>query len=296
MKEQNLYIICGIKSDLKKIKFDKVQIIEFENFPFTKDERYYNVKKDLDNEFLFDYSKRFIIYSEEENPINITTKAFNFLRIIFPSSLIIEYFIDYKKIGDEFKIIDIYKTASINNDFDLLEFENKNIKKINIFIKDYFPKFYKIKYVENAIKNYIGAFDAQHKHFKFLSLCICLECLITETTELLYRISRGASIIIGTNPDTSFIIFNNIKEIYKLRSKIVHGSNFDESKLENYINYLQCLVSKIVVELLIHNVEDSKCLNSQFTKLGFGDRKKISDNWFSFNYNSKIENEISKKI
>lgn len=296
MKEQNLYIISGIKSDLSKINFDKVQIVEFENFPFTKDERFYNLKKDIDNEFLFDYSKRFIIYSEEENPINITTKTFNFLRIIFPSSLITEYFIDYKKIVDEVKIIDIYKTTSRNEDSDLLEFENKNVEKINNFIKEYFSKFYKIKYLENAIKNYIGAFDAQHKHFKFLSLCICLECLITETTELLYRISRGASIITGTTPDTSLIIFNNIKEIYKLRSKIVHGSNFDESKLENYINYLQCLVSKIIVELLIHKVEDSKILNNQFTKLGFGDRKKISDHWFSFNYNSKIENEIFKKI
>ena len=88
------------------------------------------------------------------------------------------------------------------------------------------------------------------------------------------------------------MFFFNIKKIYNLRSKIVHGSDFDWEKLDNYLVYLECLVSKIIVELLIHKIDNSKTINTMLTELGFGQKYQLSDNWYEFKFNDKVENKI----
>ena len=85
-----------------------------------------------------------------------------------------------------------------------------------------------------------------------------------------------------------------------MRSKIIHGTEFDDDLVSEYLKYLQNIVSKIIIELLIHGIENIETLNYKITKIGFGDRNKISNNWkeFAFNQNLEkiIQTELPKKI
>ena len=109
-----------------------------------------------------------------------------------------------------------------------------------------------------------------------------------------------AEAIAGENESKSEILFKNIKLIYDLRSKIIHGTEFDDDLVSEYLKYLQNIVSKIIIELLIHGIENIETLNYKITKIGFGDRNKISNNWkeFAFNQNLEkiIQTELPKKI
>ena len=293
MKGTEIIIISNIESDLSLIKFPNVEIVDLNNFPFSKDGQSESIKKNIEYEFLFDKSKRFVIKTDDKYPMHSIHKTFSFLKVLFPSSLKIEYFVDGIYNENNF-VTTYYHNTDLNDSSkeDYLHFDELKIPLINDFIVNTFSDFYKIGYIENSIKNYIGSFDASHKHFRFLSLCICLECLINETSELLYRISRGCSIICGEDKEKANLIFFNIKKIYNLRSKIVHGSDFDWEKLDNYLVYLECLVSKIIVELLIHKIDNSKTINTMLTELGFGQKYQLSDNWYEFKFNYKVENKI----
>jgi len=160
------------------------------------------IKKNIEYEFLFDKSKRFVIKTDDKYPMHSIHKTFSFLKVLFPSSLKIEYFVDGIYNENNF-VTTYYHNTDLNDSSkdDYLHFDELKIPLINDFIVNTFSDFYKIGYIENSIKNYIGSFDASHKHFRFLSLCICLECLINETSELLYRISRGCSIICGEDKE-----------------------------------------------------------------------------------------------
>lgn len=293
MTNTEIVIISNIESDISQIKFPNIEIIDFNNFPFDIDKKSKSIKENIDGDFLFDKSKRFVIVTDDKYPMHSIHKTFSFLKVLFPSSLKIEYFINCIKNENKFITTYFHKTELIEyKEDDYLHLDELKIPIINDFIVKNFSHFYRIGYIENSIKNYIGSFDASHKHFRFLSLCICLECLINETSELLYRISRGCSIICGEDKEKANLIFLNIKKIYNLRSKIVHGSDFDWGKLDNYLIYLECLVSKIIIELLIHKIENSKIINSKLTELGFGQKYQISDNWHEFKFNEKVENKI----
>jgi hypothetical protein len=123
-----------------------------------------------------------------------------------------------------------------------------------------------------------------------------LESITNGNTELLYRIRRNVAVICGKNIESSQIIFDNINTIYKLRSKIVHGSDFSDDKVFEYLDYLQCIVSKLIIELLIHNIPNLEMLNKNITALGFGHRDKLSNNWSDTFLNKKIEDSIYNKI
>jgi hypothetical protein len=73
--------------------------------------------------------------------------------------------------------------------------------------------------------------------------------------------------------------------MYKLRSKIVHGSDYDIEKVKSYINPLKAIVSRTIIELIVHNVESNEKLNEKITQIGFGDRRKISEKWNYYKLN-----------
>ena len=59
---------------------------------------------------------------------------------------------------------------------------------------------------------------------RFVFSCIALESLLSmENAELSYRISNRAALLIGDTNNGRKSVFNKVKKIYDLRSKIVHG-------------------------------------------------------------------------
>src|SRR5690606_24703634 len=80
-------------------------------------------------------------------------------------------------------------------------------------------------------------------------------------------------------------IYNNINKLYKVRSKIIHGEKYDAPKILKYLSPLKSIVSRTIIELLVHNITDKKELNSKITELGYGGRDKISENWKKYELN-----------
>ncbi|RZK25268.1 MAG: hypothetical protein EOO43_05965 [Flavobacterium sp.] len=70
-----------------------------------------------------------------------------------------------------------------------------------------------------------------------------------------------------------------------MRSKIVHGGGYDLKKVVDYLPFLQAIVSRTIIELLLHGIETPVELDSKITKLGFGDRSKLSENWKEYSIN-----------
>lgn len=54
---------------------------------------------------------------------------------------------------------------------------------------------------------------------------------------------------------------------------------------------LKSLVSRTIIELLIHNIENKEDLNSKITELGYGNRNQISENYkhYALNVSTLID-------
>lgn len=303
MRRFTILIITNSASDLSKLDFPEFKIVntesnEFKEFASKTKIPEYSFSKEKKENFEIREKKRFAIINKDlSQPFGVKKvyDVFHFLLLIFPSNLAVEYIVDFK-----FKKNDLihkysFETKIFNEeDEGFLKYNESNAEKLNEFIKKYSQNYLEIKYLKSSIQNYINAFDNHYYHFSFIALCISLESITNGNTELLYRIRRNVAVICGKDLESSQIIFGNINTIYKLRSKIVHGSDFSDEKVYEYLNYLQSIVSKTIIELIIHNVPSLDLLNKQITTLGFGNRDKISKNWRDIILNENIENTIYK--
>lgn len=73
-------------------------------------------------------------------------------------------------------------------------------------------------FIQSARTNYDIALKISH-------YCTALECLFTtDNKELSHKVSERASLLIGNNLEERKSIYKQIKEIYELRSSVLHGS------------------------------------------------------------------------
>ncbi|MFH1716871.1 MAG: hypothetical protein ABIF19_05935 [Planctomycetota bacterium] len=75
-----------------------------------------------------------------------------------------------------------------------------------------------------AFDSFELSYDTYNRGLAFLSLMISMEALFGEQSELTYRISRNVAVLLGKTKDESQEIFEWMKNLYKKRSKFVHGS------------------------------------------------------------------------
>lgn len=133
---------------------------------------------------------------------------------------------------------------------------------------------------------------------EYLNLCISLESIIDGKTELVYRIKRNVAIICGIDELHCQTIFKNITKIYDLRSTIVHGEEYEYKKIFEYSPYLRCLISQLIIELISLNINVNKGeLGNRLTRIGFGDKDKLSNNYKLFHFNENtfytLKNELN---
>ena len=298
MKRYTVLIIKNTLKDLSVFQFEKCKIInvhskEFKDF--LKETNSENEEFVLRmNEYISveKTSMYAIMGVDYKTPTTMSVyETFNFLKILFPSVLEIDCIVTYIY-NLELKF---HYTFEIENDYYstdyYLDYEDEKVSCINAFIKNNLNHLYSNNFIRNAGINYQNAYEASHLHFSFLAFCMLLESLVQGNNELIYRISRAVAILCGNNDENSRIIFQNMGKIYSLRSKIIHGEEFELEKVQEYLYYIECISSKIIIELLIHKI-DIKTLNNKFTELGFGNQQNISENWYNFNYNQHIENTI----
>lgn len=66
---------------------------------------------------------------------------------------------------------------------------------------------------------------------KIASLCTLFECLFsTNPGELVHKLSERIAFFLEHNPEKRFAMFKKVKDIYKIRSLIVHGVGINENK------------------------------------------------------------------
>ncbi len=103
-----------------------------------------------------------------------------------------------------------------------------NLKFVISSLERYFrTHFCEIDRMSSALSFLWSAITAKSQEQMFLNLTILLECLLStgQKTEITHLLSERAAILIGTNDDERDDIYGKVKNIYKQRSKIVHGSS-----------------------------------------------------------------------
>tara|TARA_R110001583_G_C5624317_1_gene406499 strand:+ start:61 stop:975 length:915 start_codon:yes stop_codon:yes gene_type:complete len=304
MKKFSILILTNSSSDLTLLKFKEFEIVNVKSEFFITFCKETNTNISFEDIIEIDYYKkpRYAIINKnlkKEFELYKIHDLFNFLLLLFPSTLHNEIILDYKLDNRKLSFFDVFKFGQISypqDENEFLSFDKSDVNQINLFTENYFDKLQNINYIKFSIQNYINAFASNYTHLSLIAFCISLESITNGNSELLYRICRNVSVLCGKDDESGHIIFDNIKKIYGLRSKIVHGMEFQDDKVDKYLLYLQSISSKVIVELLIHDIKTVEILNKKITGIGFGDRHKISNNWNNIILNTKLENFIYKTI
>ena len=305
------YIFAGSFSDLSKIDFsflglksinikNEKELLEYftkfsiDDWAERNIENIRRIKKDF-----WDNERMYLITPIDFNKIiddEIYFDCWRALGVLFPSDIQIVNELDFQVFDNKYISNPAYATWTFHSSGtgnmyeNFLWYDENNLSDINQFIKLFFERYPKISYIKTVIPNYTASFTERYRHLSFISLCMCLEAIVDGSNELSYRIRRNLAVLCGDNELHAEKIFNNVKKIYTLRSKIVHGVDYDYRKLEQYFPYLKVLVSRMIIELILHNIPNLNKLNEKLNKLGFGQKQLISDGYQSLqpNLNSYV--------
>lgn len=171
----------------------------------------------------------------------------------------------------------------------------KRINEINRFLKIFHERAGKINYIQTALKFYSMAWSVENPELSFVSLCIALEGIVYGKEQVTYRFRRNIAVLCGENEFYSIEIYKNVNRLYEFRSKIVHSSvtSKDYKYFEEYYKYGIAVASRMIIEMILHNIPNLQNLDEKLTELGFGDRKIISKNYKPFILNDKIYTDLT---
>jgi hypothetical protein len=307
-----IIVITNTFHDLSKFDFEFVdlKILDIESKEFREYIAELNPRFDPQNFSFFQSiideshnikeNKRYAIFKKnhkENYELRNLYVAYQLLLIIFPSELIIEHSVTFE---DEAGFVQRVSMSSRQNnysyEYDYLYYDDENLPLINEFIALTFERTKSTSYIGLAIENYVNSYTASHLHFQFITFCMALENIIPGAQELSYRLKRSVAIICGNDKNVCRRIYKNIDTIYKVRSKIVHGDKFDLKAIEPSLIYLNAIVSLLIIELLVHNVDTNIILGERITEIGFGDRILLSENWKEYKLNPITYNQVKYKV
>lgn len=302
MTEFEIIVVSKTYFDISKFDFSfkditiyDIETKEFQDYIYALNPKFkggnFSLFQQLRDEIQHLYDKKYAIV--KNNPLDNYkyTELYNvfvLLLIIFPSDFQIENIIHFINEDDfiqrsHMSTFEKYYTGQYPGNF--LFSHDKHVEEINEFIKLTFDRLKPNNYIGLAIENYITSFSASHLQFKYLTLCTAIETTVDGSQELVYRLKRNIAVLCAEDVGEGGIIFDNINKLYSLRSKITHGDYYDIEKVEKYLGHLLPVVSRTIIEMLIHDIENVKILNKKTTQLGFGQREKISENWKNFTLN-----------
>jgi hypothetical protein len=299
--ERKIPILTGSYFDLTKFDFSfkDISIYDVESKEFKKyleklnpELKNYDVSAIHNREEVhYDFEKQYAIVKNNPHKSYNNQDLINvwiLLLIIYPSDLQIGHILYLDEVDNFFEIslVTVYK-RKIHGDYpgELLIAIDNDIPIVNEFSKLYFDRLNLSNYIGIAIENYLSSFSSSHYHYAYLTLCIALESIIAGNQELTYRLRRTVAILCGKDTFNCENIYKNLSKLYGLRSKIIHGEYYKIEKVKEYLKPLRAIVSRTIIELLIHNIPTNIELNDFINKLGYGDRTKITDTWIAYDFN-----------
>lgn len=129
----------------------------------------------------------------------------------------------------------------------LYTLNHEEIPKLQDFLKSTRMPFR--DYIQLAFDNFELSYEIHVGNVAFLSLMNGLEALFNPGGgEITYKLSRNCAVLLGKNKQEATEIFRNVKELYDLRSSIVHGAkrNVEEGKLNNLRGYLRESIKRLI--------------------------------------------------
>jgi hypothetical protein len=312
LKELRIPILTGTAFDLSRFDFSFKDItifdIESQGFekyienlqPGSKDDNMAFVLQIRKTIFFNDWDKKYAVVNNNPRAhysYQDIANVWRLLLIIYPSDLQIEHEIEYEI--DE-GVIHNPSMASWNKRMsggypgNLLRALEEDVNEVNEFVKSYLDELNAENYISIAIESYLTSFKSSDFKYEYLTLFIALESIVNSNSEVTYRLRRTAAILCGNDSATCDIIYENLRVLYELRSKIIHGEFYNKDKVTEYLQPLKAIVSKTIIELLIHNIPSNETLNKIINRLAFGDRNKISDKWKPYRLN--ISTVVDKKL
>lgn len=142
------------------------------------------------------------------------------------------YIIDYFSVEQEKDIVRDYTIKLEDNIDNIIEIYNK--------LMEHYMKLHKkqqsdyIDFWNVALNKYLEACDCVSAERGIESLISCLETLVVNaSSEISYKTSVFAAIIYSSDKHERIEAYNFVKQMYNVRSKVVHG---DLSSIKKYIN------------------------------------------------------------
>lgn len=168
-----------------------------------------------------------------------------------------------------------------------LNYPEELLGDTNKFLGYYHSTYKEINYIDNAIKYYLDSFNVNSPEMAFLCLCICLETIVQGKEQLSYKFKRNLAVLCGETLEKAKNIYRNADKIYSFRSNLVHaGKNKkDNLNFDAFLEYTQILASRMIIEMLKHQISDITEFNNRLNELGFGDMLKISPTSITYKVN-----------
>ena len=113
-----------------------------------------------------------------------------------------------------------------------------------------------------AFNEYLESIHCGAVELAFLHLITAIEALLLEdSSELKYRLSLYAAVLLGHNYETRNKIFNTLKKSYDIRSKVVHGD-------------IKGIQNKIKSEEIYNSMFELRSVTSELLSITYGKDKK----------------------
>jgi hypothetical protein len=100
-----------------------------------------------------------------------------------------------------------------------------------------------------AFDNFESSYAIDVQNVAFLSLMNGLEALLNPGGgEITYKLSRNCAVLLGKDKRDAIGIFKDVKDLYDLRSSIVHGAtrNVEEGEILKLRGYLRESIKKLL--------------------------------------------------
>lgn len=221
-------------------------------------------------------------------------EAIEALRVIHPSEIYIRNILDAQYFKGQGFYFGSWATYSSYN---WHKYENpkdhyfiypeEQLKDTNEFLAYFKLNYSKRDYIRNAIRYYSDSFRVNSSEMSFICLCICLETVVPGKEQLSYRFRRNLSVLCSESIESGKRIYEKAKRLYEYRSRLVHSGMMskDFKKFDLFFEYAQILASRMILEMLLHDIPDIEELDKKITEIGFGQKGEISEKYKEFKGN-----------
>jgi hypothetical protein len=138
--------------------------------------------------------------------------------------------------------------------------------------------------IDRAGTYYEGSLERTQLDERLIALSIALESLFSpsDQSELSYRICQYAALLLGTDPAERASVFDSFREMYKLRSKLVHGA-YDvqryrngtfvtEDQLRKWADLIRRSILSFII-LFLRGCDDTRTLHARLEKTCYDDNE-----------------------